>query len=78
MVYRSSTKVEYRAIVDNTCEISWLQCLLKDLSLTVPTPILVMCDNASTIALASNPVHHARTKHIEIDCHFVGDKIKTG
>ena len=40
--------------------------------------LTIMCDNASAIALASNPVHHARTKHIEIDCHFVRDKIRGG
>ena len=37
-----------------------------------------MCDNASTIALENNPIHHARSKHIEIDCHFVRDKVKQG
>ncbi|GJR99924.1 uncharacterized mitochondrial protein-like protein [Tanacetum coccineum] len=66
------------AIADNTCEISWLKCLLLDLGITTPTQSLVMCDNASTIALANNPIHHARTKRIEIDCHFVKDKIKQG
>ena len=40
--------------------------------------LLLSCDNASTIALANNPINHARTKHIEIDCHFVRDKIKNG
>ncbi|GKE34725.1 cysteine-rich receptor-like protein kinase 8 [Tanacetum coccineum] len=38
----------------------------------------MMCDNASSIALAFNHVHHARSKHIEIDCHFVKDKVKAG
>ncbi|GJT22210.1 7-deoxyloganetin glucosyltransferase-like protein [Tanacetum coccineum] len=71
---RSSTEAE----ADSTCEISWLKCLLHDLGINIPTPSLVMCDNASTIALANNPVQHARTKHIEIDCHFVRDKIRQG
>ncbi|GKB23298.1 retrovirus-related pol polyprotein from transposon TNT 1-94 [Tanacetum coccineum] len=53
-------------------------CLLKEFQVNVPTPIPIMCDNASSIALASNPVHHARSKHIEIDCHFVRDKVKAG
>nr|GEU94285.1 zinc finger, CCHC-type [Tanacetum cinerariifolium] len=63
---------------NSTCEISWLKGLLLDLQVIVPTPSLVMCDNVSTIALANNPIHHARTKHIEIDCHFVRDKIRQG
>ena len=78
MVSRSSTEAEYRALADTTCEVTWVQCLLKVFKVHVPTPILMMCDNVSTIALASNPVQHARTKHIEIDCHFVRDKIKAG
>ncbi|GJU23895.1 retrovirus-related pol polyprotein from transposon RE1 [Tanacetum coccineum] len=78
VVSRSSTEAEYRALADSTCEISWLKYLLHDLHEEIPTPTLMMCDNASTIALANNPIHHARTKHIEIDCHFVRDKIKQG
>ncbi|GJW27905.1 cysteine-rich receptor-like protein kinase 8 [Tanacetum coccineum] len=78
VVSRSSTEAEYRSLADSTCEISWLKCLLHDLGIRIPTPSLVMCDNASTIALANNPVQHARTKHIEIDCHFVRDKIRQG
>ncbi|GJV77004.1 retrovirus-related pol polyprotein from transposon TNT 1-94 [Tanacetum coccineum] len=77
VVSRSSTE-EYRALADSTCEISWFKSLLVDLQVTVPTSSLVMCDNVSTIALANNPIHHARTKHIEIDCHFVRDKITQG
>ncbi|GKC49754.1 cysteine-rich receptor-like protein kinase 8 [Tanacetum coccineum] len=78
VVSRSSTEAEYTALADNSCEISWLTCLLKDLQVQVPTPVPILCDNASTIALASNPIHHARTKHVEIDFHFVRNKCKAG
>ncbi|GJZ00219.1 homogeneously-staining region [Tanacetum coccineum] len=64
VVSRSSTEAEYMA--------------LADLHIKPPTPVPIFCDNASTISLASNPIHHARTKHIEIDCHFVRNKIKAG
>lgn len=77
VVSRSSTKAEYRALADCTCELTWLLCLFKDLNVTIPTPITILCDNIYAIALASNPVQHARTKHIELDCHFVRDKIKS-
>nr|GEU92222.1 hypothetical protein [Tanacetum cinerariifolium] len=73
-----SPEAEDRALIDNTCEISWLKSLLLDLQVTIPTPSLIMYDNVSTIALANNPIHHARTKHIKIDCNFVRDKIKQG
>ncbi|GJW13398.1 cysteine-rich receptor-like protein kinase 8 [Tanacetum coccineum] len=52
--------------------------LLQDLQTTITKPVPIFCDNQSSIALALNPVQHARTKHIEIDCHFVRDKIKNG
>ncbi|GJU27518.1 retrovirus-related pol polyprotein from transposon TNT 1-94 [Tanacetum coccineum] len=78
VVSRSSTEAEYRALADYSCEITWLISQLKDLSIFVTTPVRILCDNISTIALASNPVQHARTKHIELDCHFVRDKIKAG
>lgn len=78
VVSRSSTEAEYRALADCSCEITWLSSLLKDLHVVVPSPVKILCNNASAIALASNPIQHARKKHIEIDCHFVRDKIKAG
>ncbi|GJY74840.1 uncharacterized mitochondrial protein-like protein [Tanacetum coccineum] len=77
VISRSSTEAEYRALADCTCEITWLQCLFKDLKLDISGPTPIYYDNASAIALASYPIQHARTKHIEIDCHFVRGKIKS-
>ncbi|PKU59400.1 Retrovirus-related Pol polyprotein from transposon TNT 1-94 [Dendrobium catenatum] len=74
-VARSSTKAEYRALATASCDIIWLQSLLQDFDITIPTTPLY-CDNISALALANNPMFHARTKHIEIDCHFVRDCIK--
>ncbi|GJX61862.1 uncharacterized mitochondrial protein-like protein [Tanacetum coccineum] len=68
VISRSSTEAEYRALTNTTCEVIWLKCLLKEFQVLITTPIPIMCDNTSSIAFASNPVHHARTKHIEIDC----------
>ncbi|PWA93616.1 hypothetical protein CTI12_AA069020 [Artemisia annua] len=78
VVSRSSTEAEYRALADCTCEITWLKCLFKDLHISLNVPTKINCENASTIALASNPIQHARTKHIELDCHFVRDKVREG
>ncbi|GJZ18979.1 uncharacterized mitochondrial protein-like protein [Tanacetum coccineum] len=78
VVSRSSTKAEYRALADFTYEITWLKCLLKDLNIPLSTPTTIYRDNASIIAFASNPIQQARTKHIELDCHFVRDKIREG
>jgi len=60
------------------CELQWLQYIATDLSLNIPLPIPTFCDNQSTIQLAKNPSFHERTKHIEVDCHFLRTKISEG
>ena len=57
-------------------EVTWLLGLFTDLGVKIHMPILVFSDSKSAIQLAANPVFHERTKHIEIDCHFIRDKIK--
>ncbi|KAI0519586.1 hypothetical protein KFK09_007037 [Dendrobium nobile] len=74
-VARSSTEAEYRAIATAACDIIWLQRLLTEFGIHT-SPTKLFCDNVSALALAVNPVFHARTKHIEIDCHFIRDCIK--
>ncbi|PKU68311.1 Retrovirus-related Pol polyprotein from transposon TNT 1-94 [Dendrobium catenatum] len=75
-VSRSSTESEYRALAAATADTIWIKKLLSDFSIMHSTPIDIFCDNISTIALANNPVFHARTKHIEIDQRFVRDHIQ--
>ncbi|XP_020686822.1 uncharacterized protein LOC110102714 [Dendrobium catenatum] len=77
-IARSSTEAEYQAIASVTMEIIWLRQLLNELGCSQIEPTKLYCDNTSAIALANNPVYHARTKHIEIDCHFIRDCIKNG
>lgn len=59
-------------------ELTWISHLLKDLHIDSPNPVLVYCDNVAAIAIATNPTFHERTKHNEIDCHFVRDLIDGG
>ena len=70
VVSRSSTEAEYRAMADTTLEIHWLCEFLSDIGIPIETPIPMHCDNKSAIAIASNPVFHNRTKHIDVDCHI--------
>ena len=71
----SSTEVEYREAAVTTCEAIWLKRLLKDLQVEVSDSTLIYSDKLSNIELAKNPVFHARTKHIEVQHHFVRDRI---
>lgn len=76
VVSRSSTEAEYRSFAMVTCELIWLQRILRDLCVQVTGPAKLYCDNKSAIHIATNPVFYERKKHIEIDCHTVRDQIK--
>ncbi|XP_019097481.1 PREDICTED: uncharacterized protein LOC109131240 [Camelina sativa] len=75
---RSSTESEYRSMAQATCEIIWLQQLLRYLHIQVTCPAKLFYDNKSALHIAMNPMFHERMKHIEIDCHTVCDQIKAG
>jgi histone deacetylase 1/2 len=74
-VSRSSTEAEYKAIANATAEIMWIQTLLKEIGIQVPATAKLWCDNLGAKYLSSNPVFHARTKHIEVDYHFVRERV---
>ena len=74
----SSAESEYRAMRKLTNELVWLKALLKDLGIETTSPIMMHCDNQAAIHIASNSVFHERTKHIEVDCHKVREKIEEG
>ncbi|XP_068655300.1 secreted RxLR effector protein 161-like [Aristolochia californica] len=71
-VYKSSTEAEYRAMPTACSEIVWLRGFLAKLEF-LPIPLHV--DNTSTIQIATNPVFHEHTKHIEVDCHSNRDSL---
>nr|XP_043625457.1 uncharacterized mitochondrial protein AtMg00810-like [Erigeron canadensis] len=78
VVSRSSAEAEYRALASLTCEVMWFQNLLRDLEVKVKVAVSLFCDNKVALQIASNLVFHERTKHFEIDLHFVRDKIIDG
>ncbi|GJV84375.1 ribonuclease H-like domain-containing protein, partial [Tanacetum coccineum] len=75
---RSSAEAEYRGVANAVAETAWVRNLLRELHSPLCTATLVYCDNISAVYLSSNPVQHQRTKHIEIDLHFVRDFVATG
>ena len=76
VVSRSSAESEYRSMAQSTCELIWIHQLLCEVGINNSLPMKLWCDNQAALHIASNPVFHERTKHIEIDCHFVREKIQ--
>jgi hypothetical protein len=74
----SSVEAEYRAVAHAVAEIVWLCQLLIELHCPIQQATIVYCDNISAVYMSSNPVQHRRTKHIEIDIHFVREKVALG
>uniref|UniRef100_A0A2N9HPA0 Integrase catalytic domain-containing protein n=1 Tax=Fagus sylvatica TaxID=28930 RepID=A0A2N9HPA0_FAGSY len=74
-VARSSTEAEYRALANCAADLAWVRMVLKDLGIFLHAPPTIWCDNLSALALATNPVFHARTKHVEVDYHFIREKV---
>ncbi|KAL5758931.1 hypothetical protein ACOSP7_021542 [Xanthoceras sorbifolium] len=67
---------EYRSLTQATAEVVWVQALLAELGIKLHQSAVLWYDNTGAGALAHNPVFHSQTKHIELDLHFVRDKIE--
>ncbi|KAH9697911.1 retrovirus-related pol polyprotein from transposon RE1 [Citrus sinensis] len=78
VVARSSAEAEYRAVALGICEVFWIKKILEELKASNSLPMKVYCDNKSAIAIAHNPVLHNRTKHVEVDKHFIKEKLDSG
>ena len=78
VVARSSAEAEFRAVAHGICELLWLNKLLEELKIIIDVPMKLYCDNKAAINIAHNPVHHDRTKHVEVDRHFIKEKIESG
>lgn len=74
---RSSAEAEYRAMVNATSEILWMRWLLEGLEVKQHHSTPLYCDNNAARHIANNPVFHERTKHVEMDCYFVKERVES-
>ena len=74
-VSKSSTESEYCAMSAACIEITWLRDLLFELGFPQVEPTPLHADNTSAIKITTNPVNHERTKHIEVDCHYIREVV---
>ena len=74
----SSAEAEFRAMVAVGCELLWVKIILENLNIQWSKPMKLYYDNKSAINIAHNPVQHDRTKRIEIDRHFIKEKLDSG
>lgn len=75
---RSSAEAEYRAMATTVSEVLWIRWLLRDLEAPQSTSTPLFCHNQVARHIALNPVFHERTKHVEMDCYFVRERVKSG
>ena len=78
VVSRSSAEAENRGMALGICELLWLRNLLNDIGVKPKAAMKLYCDNKSAIDIAHNSAQHDRTKHVEIDRHFIKEKLEAG
>ena len=74
----STAEAEYNAAVHATKQVIWQRNLYKEIGLPYDTPSIIKSDNQATISISHHPEYHARTKHVDIDLHFLRDYVEEG
>ncbi|KAK1418159.1 hypothetical protein QVD17_27298 [Tagetes erecta] len=76
VVALSSAEAEFQGIARGLAEVLWIRKLLTEIGFPQTEAIKIMCDNKAAIQISENPVQHDRTKHVEVDRHFIKEKIE--
>jgi hypothetical protein len=77
IVARPSVEAEYRAMASTVSELTWIKQVLIDLNIKVTEPMKIFYDNQSASHIVINPVFHECTKHIEVDCYYIREKVQS-
>ncbi|KAJ9553092.1 hypothetical protein OSB04_017137 [Centaurea solstitialis] len=77
VVALSSAEAEFRGISRGLAEVLWIRKLLREVGFPPKETSRIMCDNEAAIKISENPVQHDRTKHVEVDRHFIKEKLET-
>ncbi|XP_019241983.1 PREDICTED: uncharacterized protein LOC109222026 [Nicotiana attenuata] len=77
-ISRSSAEAEYRSLASTVAEVIWILGMFKELGIPHSSFVPIYCDSKSAIQIATNPVFHECTKQIDIDCHFIREKVQQG
>ena len=75
VVARSNAEAKYRTMAQTTCELIWVRQILE-IEFSNTYPMKLWCDNEAAMHIASNPIYRKRTKHVEVDCHFIREKVQ--
>ncbi|KAD0631047.1 hypothetical protein E3N88_43956 [Mikania micrantha] len=78
VVALSSAEAEFRGIARGLAEVLWIRKLLAEIGFSQTKASGIMCDNKAAIQISENPVQHDRTKHLEVDRHFIKEKLEAG
>ncbi|KAL9994189.1 putative RNA-directed DNA polymerase [Helianthus debilis subsp. tardiflorus] len=78
VVALSSAEAEFRGIARGLAEVLWIHKLLNEIGFTQNKTSTIVCDNKAAIQISENPVQHDRTKHVEVDRHFIKEKLESG
>ena len=79
VVAKSTTTIEFKALAQGICDLLWIKRLLGELNMAGSRVAMKLySDNKAAINIAHNPIHHDRTKHVEIDLHFIKENIEKG
>ena len=70
--------VEFKSVTLGICELVWIKSLMKEIRMTIELPMKLYCDSKAAISIAHNPIQHERIKHVEINRHFIKEKVENG